>query len=368
MRYNAAAVSRPRPRHAKFDFARMSQATESYSPDVMPDLPDVGDFPSPAATWYLFGRSNELKRLPSSKTIAQRRVVAYRTDAGDVVVLDAHCAHLGADLGRGTVVGNAIQCPFHHWRYGRSGRRLCAPQNSAENGEAPPSASLRSYPAIERHGYVFFFYGPRALFPLPFFSGCDPDDFAASRPFQFEMDCPWYMLASNGFDTQHFHAVHDRRLTSTPRVDCPHAFARRMRFDAEVAGTSVFDRLLKRFVGRDVKISITSWAGPYVLVEGEFARAHSRLLVASQPLDDNHTLSEVIVFTTRSRNRLKASLADGISLRVRRRFTQAFMKYDIKKLAGVRYQPEGLTPEDREMVEFLRWLTTLPSGGYEARR
>jgi phenylpropionate dioxygenase-like ring-hydroxylating dioxygenase large terminal subunit len=351
----------------------MSQATESCSADVMPDLPDIGEFPSPAATWYLFGRSSELKRLPSSKTIAQRRLVAYRTEAGDVVVLDAHCAHLGADLGRGTVVGDAIQCPFHHWRYGRNGRRLCTPengtpQNGAQNGQAPHAASLRSYPVIERHGYVFFFFGPRALFPLPFFSGCDPEDFVASRPFRFEMDCPWYMLASNGFDTQHFHAVHDRKLTSVPRVDCPHAFARRMRFDAEVAGSSIFDRLLKRFVGREVTISITSWAGPYVLVEGEFARAHSRLLVASQPLDGDHTLSEVIVFTKRSRNRLKAALADGISLRVRRRFTQAFMEYDIKKLAGVRYQPEGLTPEDREMAEFLRWLTTLPRSAYEACR
>jgi phenylpropionate dioxygenase-like ring-hydroxylating dioxygenase large terminal subunit len=342
----------------------MAQIAEPRPTNVMPALPDVAEFPSHPSTWYLFCRSNELRAKPISKTIMQRRLVAYRTAAGEVSVLDANCAHLGADLGRGSIVGDAIQCPFHHWRYASNGRCVATAQNS----QAPPSASLRSYPVVERHGYVFFFFGPRYWFPLPFFADSDPADFAASSPFRFEMDCPWYMLVANGFDTQHFHAVHDRKLKSTPQVDCPASMARRMRFDADVTGSSIFDRLLKRFVGREVQISITSWGGPHVLVEGVFGKAHSRLLVASQPLDENHTLSEVIVFAKRSHGSLKAVTVDRLNLRVRRRFTQAFMQYDIDKLAGVRYQPEGLTPQDRDMIDFFQWLTTLPRSEYEAER
>ncbi len=194
--------------------------------------------------------------------------------------------------------------------------------------QIPASTQLRVYPVLERHGFVFFFFGPSPLFPLPFFADCDPCNFVASQPFSFATDSPWFMLVGNGFDGQHFQAVHDRKLTTPPKVDCPAEFARRMRFEAEVVGTSVFDCLLKYFVGKVVRVSITSWGGPYVLVEGEFGRAHSRLLVTSQPVDESNTLSQVIVFARKSSSRL----FDQLNLRVRRRFTQAFLQYDIDKL------------------------------------
>jgi hypothetical protein len=202
------------------------------------------------------------------------------------------------------------------------------------------------------------------LFPLPFFPGCDPADFQASLPFTFEADCSWFMLVANGFDGQHFRAVHDRKLTSLPRVDCPIPLARRMRLEAEVVGSSIFDRLLKVFVGKHVKISITSCGGAYVLVEGVFEKAHSRLLVASQPLDENRTLCEVIVFARR-RGGLVGPLADWLNLGVRRRFTQAFMQNDTEKLSGICYRPSALTPEDRELREYFQWLTTLPRNDYQ---
>ncbi|BBO32246.1 Rieske 2Fe-2S domain-containing protein [Lacipirellula parvula] len=331
---------------------------------ITPIVADSADFATLPATWYLFSRSTDVAGKPLSKSILQRRLVAYRTAAGRVAVLDANCAHLGADLGRGEVVGESIQCPFHHWNYDANGKCVSVPNHR----DVPRSACLRSYPVVERHGYIFFFFGPRALFPLPFFPGSDPNEMSASSPFRFEMDCPWYMLPGNGFDTQHFYAVHDRKLKGAPQVDCPHEYARRMRFDAEITGTSIYDRLLKRFVGRDVQISITSWGGPHVLVEGVFGRAHSRILIISQPLGENRTLSDVIVFAKRSRNPLQAAFVDRLNLRVRRRFTQAFMRYDIDKLSGVRYQPSGFTPQDRDMIAFFEWLTTLPRSEYEAAK
>jgi 3-ketosteroid 9alpha-monooxygenase subunit A len=51
-----------------------------------------------------------------------RDLVAYRGESGQVHVLDAHCAHLGAHLGvGGTVAGDDIICPFHHWRWSCEG-------------------------------------------------------------------------------------------------------------------------------------------------------------------------------------------------------------------------------------------------------
>lgn len=336
----------------------VAQVAERPTADPMPD---VANFPRQPATWYLFCRSSQVRDKPFSRKMLNRNLAAYRTASGRVAVLDANCAHLGADLGRGRISGDTLQCPFHHWSYAFDGRCVSIPGSRC----VPQSAKLRAYPVLERHGYVFFFYGPQPLFPLPFFPDCDPADFLASRPFAFHTDSPWFMLVGNGFDGQHFQAVHERRLTSVPRADCPAPFTRRMQFEAEVAGTTIFDRLLRRFAGKQVRVSITAWAGPYVLAEGIFDNIHSRLLVASEPLDEHNTLSHVIVFARRGRKKWTRRVTDPLNLRIRRRFTQAFMQYDIDKLRGVRYQPEGMTDQDRELASFFQWLTTLPRSEYE---
>src|SRR5215207_11335410 len=49
-------------------------------------------------------------------------LVAWRTDDGELQVMDAHCPHLGAHIGhRGTVHGDCVQCPYHGWTYGTDG-------------------------------------------------------------------------------------------------------------------------------------------------------------------------------------------------------------------------------------------------------
>ena len=182
-------------------------------------------FPAFPVSWYLFGNSDEVRRGPVSRALLGRRLVAYRTESGRVVVLDARCSHLGADLGKGRVVGEALQCPFHHWEYGPDG---CCTHIPAQ-ADVPVFAQQACYPIVERHGYVFFFNGPKPLFDLPFFPDCRPEDFGSARPFGTVLDCPWYMVPANAFDLQHFRAAHDRQLISEPAIECPAPFARRNR-------------------------------------------------------------------------------------------------------------------------------------------
>ena len=183
----------------------------------MAAAPSAELFPAYPVSWYWFCHSRELHRRPLSRELLGRRLVAFRTVSGKVAVLDARCSHLGADLGRGCVVGEAIRCPFHNWEYGTDGRCVRIPVTDA----IPPTARQAVFPALERHGHVFFFNAPQPLFPLPFFPGADPADFVAARPFTTVLDCPWYMVGSNAFDLQHFRAAHDRRLIGEPEVDLP---------------------------------------------------------------------------------------------------------------------------------------------------
>lgn len=285
-----------------------------------------------------------------------RRLAALRTSSGRVAVLDARCSHLGADLGRGRVVGEALQCPFHHWEYGADGRCTRIPSAA----EIPAFACQTSFPVEERHGYIFFFNGPEPLFPLPFFPECRVEDWMAGRPLRFLADCPWYMPTANSFDCQHFQAGHGRRLLGPPQVDCPDRFARRIRFAAEVAGNSVFDRLLRRFAGNRVDVSITNWGGTVVIVTGTFRSARSYLMAVVRPLEAERSTVEVLVFARRGRVPLIGAWLTGFNLWVRRLFTWAFMEEEYRRLLGIRYNPGGLIDGDREMLGFFQWIADLP--------
>lgn len=329
------------------------QQTQTFREPVQ--APARARFPAFPASWYLFCHTNELRRGPLSKDFLGGRLVAFRTESGRVAVLDARCSHLGADLGRGVVVGETIQCPYHHWRYGVDGRCSRIPTSQI----IPDSACQVSYPVTVRHGFVFVFNGHEALFPMPFFFGESPDDFAPGRLFHFHANCPWYLVAGNGFDASHYRAVHDRVVIGDLTVDCPDTFARRIRYRAAITGDGTADRLLRRFVGETVDVSITSWAGPTFLVTARYRRACSTILIITRPVNDRETQTDVLVYAPRPSS-LAARLLAPVGLRLRRYFTHAFMNKDFERLDGLQYNPHSLIESDREMIEFFDWTVSLP--------
>jgi len=321
-------------------------AVNAPSPESLPLFP---------ASWYLFGATHELRSGPKSRDLLGQRLTAYRTASGPWAILDARCVHLGADLGEGCVVGDDLQCAFHNWKYAPDGRCTLVPALA----QPPDFARLRSYPTMERHGYLFFFNGPVPLFPLPFFEGADPGEFVAARPLRFVADCPWHLVNANSFDVQHFRAGHGRELLGEPAIECPHPFARRIRVTFGVQGDSIFDRLLKWFVGRQVEVSMTNWGGSIVVVTGQFRRTLSTLITFMEPLAENHCVQNVLVFARRS---VLGPPLNSLRLRLRRTFTRGFMAEEFDTLAGIRYNPSGLLECDRPMIDFYRWLSELPHG------
>jgi phenylpropionate dioxygenase-like ring-hydroxylating dioxygenase large terminal subunit len=318
--------------------------------------PPAASFPEYPASWYLLCRSHELRGRPLSREMLGRRIAAFRTADGRAVVLDARCYHLGADLGRGQVVGDAIQCPFHQWEYGSDGRCTRIPVTD----RIPPAARQTVYPVVERHGYIFFFNAPQALFPIPFFAGVDPNSLVAARPFQTVLDCPWYMVGSNAFDLQHFRAAHDRRLIGDPKVTCPHAFARRASACFRVAGDSLQDKITRLFAGNEVTMAITDWSGNLLFATATFRRTTSYGMVATEPLSSGKVVVCVVVFVPRSSSRAGRLLLDPLAQFIKRYFIKKFLSSDASRLAGVRYSPCGLIDWDKDLAEYFTWLVGLP--------
>jgi vanillate O-demethylase monooxygenase subunit len=121
-----------------------------------------------------------------------------------------------ADLSKGCVVGGVLHCPLHDWQYDGDGRCVRIPAST----EVPPFARQAVYPTVEFGGHIAFYNSPVADFPMPFFEGCSPSDLHPAKPFEFVVNTPWYMVAANAFDLQHFRIAHDRTLMDTPIVDC----------------------------------------------------------------------------------------------------------------------------------------------------
>ncbi len=338
------------------------ERTSACSPvEALQRAPAAERFRKYPVSWYLFCTLAELRRGPVSREFLGRRLVVFKTESGRLVAMDARCSHLGADLGRGRVTGEAIQCPFHHWEYGPDGRCRHIPAQA----DVPASARQRCYPVAERHGFVFLFNGKEPLFPLPFFPGCRPEELVAARPFTADLGCPWYTVCANAHDLQHFRATHDRRLLDEPVVDNPHPFARRATATFGVVGDSPQDRLTRLVGGPTVTLSFTDWCGTLGFTSARLRRTTSYGMVAVVPTDTGARVS-VIVFARRSDNRFARTVFDPAQLAVRRYFIRRFLAEDAGLLNDVRYNPASLIDADRDLIDYFHWLSRVSNGQPQA--
>jgi 3-ketosteroid 9alpha-monooxygenase subunit A len=84
-------------------------------------------------------------------------LVMFRTMDGQVAVLDAYCAHLGAHLGfGGRVEEDCVVCPFHAWRWNGAGENTHIPYSTRSR----QARRVRSWPTVERDGFVFIWHDP----------------------------------------------------------------------------------------------------------------------------------------------------------------------------------------------------------------
>ncbi|NLY94706.1 MAG: aromatic ring-hydroxylating dioxygenase subunit alpha [Myxococcales bacterium] len=135
-------------------------------------------------------------------------LVAFRTESGEVSVLDAFCPHLGAHLGHGgKVVGDKIVCPFHAWEFDASGSCVGVPY--AKN--QPKKASLRRWHVREVAGLVMVWHhaeGKPPEFELPEVPEYQSPDWTDYDRRRWTIRTRNQEMAENAVDSAHFHYVH----------------------------------------------------------------------------------------------------------------------------------------------------------------
>ena len=141
------------------------------------------------------------------------QIVVFRGDDLNPRVFSAYCLHMGANLGNGKVIGNDIQCPFHHWQYDGTGQCI-----RIGVGDKPPArARLFAFPTEERFGIIFAFNGESPLYPFPdlFADGEYKEDELLITTHE-DPRCPWpvdpWAIRGNTPDWAHFACVHNMTI------------------------------------------------------------------------------------------------------------------------------------------------------------
>jgi vanillate O-demethylase monooxygenase subunit len=161
----------------------------------------------PLNAWYAAAWDHEVGRNLLAKTIAGKPIVFYRTTAGRAVALADACWHRLAPLSMGKLRGGEeIQCGYHGICYDADGRATFMPAQETIN----PSATVHSYPVVERHRYVWVWPGDPALADpawVPDLYWNDHPEWAGDGK-TIRVDCSYQLIVDNLMDLTHEQFVH----------------------------------------------------------------------------------------------------------------------------------------------------------------
>lgn len=164
-------------------------------------------------SWYVAAWGKDLARTLVPKIILDEPIVLYRKQNGDPVALEDRCAHRHAPLHLGRLVGDDLQCGYHGLRFGGDG--MCTGVPSQDT--IPPRARVKSYPVVERHGWIWVWMGDAdraASTPVPDYSRLSDPGFAPTGATNI-VNANFELINDNLMDLSHVGYVHGSTIGTT---------------------------------------------------------------------------------------------------------------------------------------------------------
>jgi len=179
------------------------------------DLRRTGSNPN---HWYPLAWCDELREgRVIGRQFAGEPIALFRGASGQVFALEDRCAHRQVPLHLGVVMGDALKCHYHGWKYDCTGKCVDVPYLGKER---KPNG-VRRYPVREIEGLIFVFPGDPALaeamLPPASLGSAARRDYKTRR-LNREVACHYTFMHENLFDMNH-QFMH-RRFMGSIRAAC----------------------------------------------------------------------------------------------------------------------------------------------------
>ena len=245
--------------------------------------------------WHPIAASSELIAKPAKAVrLLGEDLVLYRDKRGRPGLIGPQCAHRRMSMLLGIPDNDGLRCPYHGWLYGKDGKCLEQPYETAEDPASTFKDRIRmpAYPVQELGGLVFAYLGPEPAPLIPRWElfvrdGVLRDIGAAVIP------CNWLQIMENSLDPvhvewlhQHFFNYVQERLGRTDFKGKPvsHKKINFKEFEHGIVKTRMLEGQTEDSEDWQVGHPVLF---PNILLSGSTQRPTFQIRV---PLDDTHTL------------------------------------------------------------------------------
>jgi 5,5'-dehydrodivanillate O-demethylase oxygenase subunit len=240
--------------------------------------------------WHPVAAAGELTEQQPIRPvkILGEELVVYRDQQGKYGLVGEHCPHRLASLAYGRVDDEGIRCPYHGWKFDRTGKCL-------EQPAEPVGSTFKdrikhvAYPVETLGGLIFAYLGPE---PKPLLPRWDVLVWENGKRWIVKdsiIDCNWLQPMENSVDPAHLFWLHGDTAHLGPR----------MKKYAEQHQFIPFEFGIKK---RRTSLPVGTGEGPMVdehplvfpttlrhVASYEGGKGHRHNLQIRVPVDDTHT-------------------------------------------------------------------------------
>ncbi|RQS67678.1 aromatic ring-hydroxylating dioxygenase subunit alpha [Burkholderia sp. Bp8963] len=170
--------------------------------------------------WYVACTPDEFAGKPLGRQICGERMVFFRDADDKVAALEDFCPHRGAPLSLGTVRDGRLVCGYHGLTMGANGK--CTSMPCQRVGGIP---AIRTYPAVERYGFVWVWPGdPERADPATIhrLDWADDPGWAYGGGL-YHIGCDYRLMIDNLMDLTHETYVHASSIGQPEIEEAPPA-------------------------------------------------------------------------------------------------------------------------------------------------
>ncbi|MGC3980369.1 MAG: aromatic ring-hydroxylating dioxygenase subunit alpha [Steroidobacteraceae bacterium] len=165
--------------------------------------------------WYVAATPDEVSTQPLGRMICGERMAFFRGPDSRIAAVEDFCPHRGARLSLGSVCDGQLVCGYHGLVMGCDGKTVSMPGQRV--GGFP---SIRSYPVVERYGFIWVWPGdaaradPATIHQLHW--GDNPE--WAYGGGLYHIGCDYRLMIDNLMDLTHETYVHANSI-GQPEID-----------------------------------------------------------------------------------------------------------------------------------------------------